>query len=1218
MLAALQKFVTVLRDDLRDCLDGKTDEPPARAAQLEEARARVRAEFDAVKQAERTAQPFATWREDYLTQVAVAWVLACVFVRYLEDNGFVGECWLGGPDDNTRDEAKARHGAFFRPAITDDMTAAAKEAERERAARLTDRDYLLGVFRRTAAIPAASDLFAEGKTPLWVVGPSADAATKLVNFWHERDKDGVLPTFVTADGDTRFLGDLYQDLSEDVRKKYALLQTPVFVEEFILDRTLTPACGEFGFQNVRLIDPTCGSGHFLLGAFDRLMRLWQQHYQQLTGHEWNAKDAAGRVLGRKEGYPGQVFGVDINPYAVAIARFRLLIAACKWCGVARLKDAPEWAPQVFCGDSLYHGHRWKPATNTVVHRQGQQQGIEDWNALYHFEDVPNVRRVLSQKYHAVVGNPPYITVRDAALSQRIRERYDTCHQKYSLGVPFTERFWDLCVAPDGNAPAGFVGLITTNSFMKREFGCRLIEWFFPQIDLTYVIDTSGAYIPGHGTPTVILFGRNQEPERDTVRAVLGIKGEPSKPDDAAQGQVWCSIVANFETTGVQTEFVSVTDIPRPTFAKHPWSIGGGGAAELKEQLEEQSESCLVNAVTVIGVFGMTNADEVLLAERVSFARKGVEGDFVKQLQVGDELRDWSAQEGKFAIFPYGNNEQIVQLDSLPYLHRWIWPCRAVLGNRATFNKGTYFSENLPWWKWHQVTLDRLRTPLSITFAFVATHNHFVLDCGGKVFKQSAPIIKLPVGSSPVQHTELLGLLNSSTACFWMKQTFHNKGSTVDDAGARQRTDAFEDFYEFTGTGLQSFPLPAKRPLALPRQLDALAQEYAANLPSAVCKRGVPTRFNLVAARERAESIRRQMIYLQEELDWECYHLYGLTAEPLTRTGEPLELNLGERAFEIALARSGEKTAWFERHRSTPITALPPNWPDDYRALVERRLSEIESNPNIKLIERPEYKRRWASETWDAMEQQALRSWLLDRLETDPYWPRSEPSLRSCDQLANVAAGDPEFLQVAALYKNIDTAALIRELVTAEAVPYLPVLRYKDSGLRKRVQWEETWALQRREDAGEKLSEPIPVPPKYASGDFLKSSYWSLRGKLDVPKERWVIYPGAERDGDPTPVVAWAGYDHLEQARALAGYYQDAKGNRGWAGERLIPLLAGLDQLVPWLKQWHNEFSEEFGEKPGDAIDAFVTAAAADLRVSRESIRAWKPEQAAPKTRKKKA
>jgi hypothetical protein len=42
-------------------------------------------------------------------------------------------------------------------------------------------------------------------------------------------------SFHVENGDTRFLGDLYQELSERAKKKFALLQTPVFVEEFILD-----------------------------------------------------------------------------------------------------------------------------------------------------------------------------------------------------------------------------------------------------------------------------------------------------------------------------------------------------------------------------------------------------------------------------------------------------------------------------------------------------------------------------------------------------------------------------------------------------------------------------------------------------------------------------------------------------------------------------------------------------------------------------------------------------------------------------------------------------------------------------------------------------------------------------------------------------------------------------------------------------------------------
>ena len=90
----------------------------------------------------------------------------------------------------------------------------------------------------------------------------------------------------------------------------------------------------------------------------------------------------------------------------------------------------------------------------------------------------------------MVANPPYITPKDRALNAAYRDRYSTCHMEYSLAVPFLERIVSLAVE------GGFTGQITANSFMKREFGKKLIEEFFPRVDLTHVIDTSGAYIPG--------------------------------------------------------------------------------------------------------------------------------------------------------------------------------------------------------------------------------------------------------------------------------------------------------------------------------------------------------------------------------------------------------------------------------------------------------------------------------------------------------------------------------------------------------------------------------------------------------------------------------------------------------------------------------------------------------------------------------------------------
>src|SRR5207248_10843863 len=130
-----------------------------------------------------------------------------------------------------------------------------------------------------------------------------------------------------------------------------------------------------------------------------------------------------------------------------------------------------------------------------------------------------------QRYHAVVGNPPYITCKDAALRETYRRLYpNSAAGKYALAAPFTERFFQLAL--DEHEGAGFIGLINANSFMKREFGKKLIEQAVPKLDLQRVIDTSGAYIPGHGTPTVLLSGRNRAPSGEPVRAVLGKRGEP--------------------------------------------------------------------------------------------------------------------------------------------------------------------------------------------------------------------------------------------------------------------------------------------------------------------------------------------------------------------------------------------------------------------------------------------------------------------------------------------------------------------------------------------------------------------------------------------------------------------------------------------------------------------------------------------------------------------
>jgi hypothetical protein len=1258
LLADLKRLVTTVQGDLR---------ARASSADVPEVGRRLADEYARAQAARRTAATFEAWREGEITQMAVAWILSCVFARFLEDNALVDAARIAGPTQDRLEDARDARLAFFRAHPTE-----------------TDREYLLDLFDGLASLPGTADIFG-GVNPIrslpgWL---SPEAATSLVTFFQAIDPatGHLTHDFSDPAWDTRFLGDLYQDLSEAARKRYALLQTPDFVEKFLLDRTLEPAIDEFSSEfkagTFKMIDPACGSGHLVIGSFKRIFDRLLRAEPAASRRELVIRSLAC------------VHGIDINPFAAAIARFRLLLAAMQAGDIKRLADAPAFALQIACGDSLLHSSMIKdaPATQTGLDeaaaptkkgRGGEpvkpkaDAQDEACDHVYAAENLGDLRRILAwRQYHAVVANPPYIQAKDRALGKRYRQRFETAHGKFSLASPFMEQIFALCV------PSGFSGQLTTDSWMKREYGKRLIEQFLASIDISHVIHCGGAYIPGNGTPSVIVFGRRRSPLSPTVRTVMGIQGEPGTPADPSKGVVWTAILQQVDVPGSTSDFVSVADTPRLTLRVHPWSMGGGGAAELKEQLDESAESQLKAAVESIGISAFTLADEIYLLPAESARRYRLHPQQRRPMVIGDAVREWHVGDVPDVAFPYLDNYAAIEDSPSESVLRYLWLGKALLSNSILFEGKTKVDSGLKWYEYGRLTTDKLRSRLSLVFAFYTTHNHFALDRGGMIFNRTAPLIKLADGTDDTEHLALLGPLNSALGCFWMKQVFQDRGSTVDAKGARQMTVPFESFREFTSTGLLSFPLPADRPLDITRRIQALADAQATLAPAEVIRRRTvgaatdpppaiwPTLNRALDETSTTwHSNRSLMIALQEELDWQCYKLYGLTADELTYQLEQVpEINLGERAFEIALARqvaAGKTTTtWFERHGSTPVTELPAHWPADYKALVQKRIDRISGpalDANIRLIEQPEYKRRWNTTPYAEQTAAALRGWLLDRIESyfdfdgrmnDSGTPTArfpgtqEGEIVSVARIADEARRDPLFQEAGEVYRDdraFDVLALVSELVSSEAVPALPIERYKPSGLLKRKQWERTWELQRAEDAidarvtlpdgdPKKLSADeaarekqkqvgdIPVPPKYAQADFLPGPFWRLRGKLDVPKERFVSFPSVTT-ADGTALVAWAGSDHLQLAKAVSGLYVDIRDRQGTQDDpRLFPLLAVLVDLLPWLKQYHGAIDPEFGISMADSFASFVATEGQRLGKSISDLAAWVPPPKAKRAKK---
>ena len=168
------------------------------------------------------------------------------------------------------------------------------------------------------------------------------------------------------------------------------------------------------------------------------------------------------------------------------------------------------------------------------------------------------------------------------------------------------------------------------------------------------------------------------------------------------------------------------------------------------------------------------------------------------------------------------------------------------------------------------------------------------------------MIKLPADASEDDHLALLGLLNSSVACFWMKQVFQPKSH----ASQRHHPDAARAVYEFAATGLEHFPIPEnsnrRRSVELTREIDRVATERRSILSATIVGQTVPQGPQVLkeALRLRwqeADERRERMVALQEELDWIAYRSFGLSrrrsfAAGVKRDDHRLPMPAGRAAF----------------------------------------------------------------------------------------------------------------------------------------------------------------------------------------------------------------------------------------------------------------------------------------------------------------------------------
>jgi hypothetical protein len=335
------------------------------------------------------------------------------------------------------------------------------------------------------------------------------------------------------------------------------------------------------------------------------------------------------------------------------------------------------------------------------------------------------------------------------------------------------------------------------------------------------------------------------------------------------------------------------------------------------------------------------------------------------------------------------------------------------------------------------------------------------------------VIKLPGIASETDHHLLLAILNSSLALFWLKQKCFNKGAGEDEerdryvyAGRKLESLPIAELC----TAALSYEIRVSRAgegatmSAHPREILTLATDKVTQRlaefsrecaekgresalfsmsgifekpgeafdgwyralqayvePAPVLRNGFETYDDLLTlkevVREERERLRREMIALQEEIDWLVYIAYGLLSSGELRL-IPMspdcagEISVGQRAFELLA-----------------INVAPPSaWPNEVKALWTRRFEIIQSNEHINRIEHQVYKRRWVQPDYEQEFQTAASHWLLDKAE---FYMQSMVAERSLI-IEKWAAGlwkDPRIRVVAAVWNADSLTAFEKTLKT---------------------------------------------------------------------------------------------------------------------------------------------------------------------------------------------
>jgi len=680
----------------------------------------------------------------------------------------------------------------------------------------------------------------------------------------------------------------------EVKKAGGVYYTPTYIVDYIVQNTVGKLLEGKTPQQVggltktwrpsktkrplAILDPACGSGSFLIGAYQYLLD-W--HLQWYTENEparhlkrrnppiWEAPRTDPETPNyrlttweKKRILVGHIYGVDIDPQAVEVTKLSLLLKVLEGETretlqrqlFAKQRALPDLGNNIKCGNSLI-------GPDFYEGRQGELFDEEellrinafDWHAEFpHIFPTSGAASPTSRDrqgadkpladargsstaagFDAVIGNPPYVRMEMfKEIKDYLRQRY-ACHaERTDLYVYFIEKEHELL------RPKGRFGMIVSNKFIRAKYGEPVRRQLRETACIEHIVDLAGLPVfRGATVRTVVLISRRAKAEVTGKGLVMYSPPLPREEFSAVEGGTKPLSLAAAET------FYAVE---RTRLNAEGWCLLRPEHADLRDRLQQTGVPLkeFTQGRICMGIkSGLTAAFVITPEQREAIlARNPEAAEIIHPFLQGRQIRRYHVEPvSEYLIY----TQHGIEMKPYPAVIEHLRPFRKRLEKRAT--KQNWYELQQPQYAY----VDYLKAP-KIVFPDIATGCRFALDTEGRFGANTVYFI-------PLADPALLGLLNSRLAFFFFQQTC----AALEGPG--------EAYLRFFGQYLENFPvrLPPEGDPQRTRLTELVNHTLSLHHQLQQAKTG-----------HQHTALKRQIDVMDQDIDWLVYKLYDMTEDEI--------------------------------------------------------------------------------------------------------------------------------------------------------------------------------------------------------------------------------------------------------------------------------------------------------------------------------------------------